>query len=254
MALALGADERQALLKESFAISQREGEQPAYTQLYPELYVDPPQTAQYQPDTVYLTFDDGPSANTDTVLAVLEKYQIKATFFVCPAADGSDDERMRQIVQAGHTIGVHSASHDYSAVYQDVESFLDDFALASRLIEQATGVKPEIFRFPGGSINQPNRLIFKSLITEMTRRGYTYFDWSVDGAETRGATARSIYLTVADAMLGRERAIVLLHDGAGHEATAAALEDIILTLQERGYHFEPLTKNVQPIVFGYTLD
>lgn len=230
-------------------------ETPDYTKLYPNLYVEPPTKAQYQENTVYLTFDDGPSSNTKKVLDVLKEQGVKATFFVCPNKDGSDKALLKRIVDEGHTIGVHSLTHEYKTIYNDVPSFLKDFDAASNLIEEATGVKPDIFRFPGGSINNFNRLIYRQLITEMTRRGYTYFDWSADGGEMEdGATSKSISTTVIKQVSGKQRAIVLLHDGGGHKASAEAVERIILGLKEEGYQFDRLSNTVRPVVFGYTLD
>lgn len=74
--------------------------------------------------TVYLTFDDGPSKNTRQILDLLDKYDIKATFFVC----GTQDEELmplyKEIIEKGHTLGMHSYSHDYDEIYASTESFL----------------------------------------------------------------------------------------------------------------------------------
>lgn len=60
--------------------------------------------------TVYLTFDDGPSARTGEILDILDRYGIKATFFVVGARNDNDEDRvmMRRIMEAGHTLGMHS--------------------------------------------------------------------------------------------------------------------------------------------------
>lgn len=130
-------------------------------------------------NAVYLTFDDGPSARTDEILEILDKYGVKATFFVVGANEEGDLERMQKIVAAGHTLAIHSYSHDYKKIYASVEAYLEDFNQMFCQIYEATGVKPQIFRFPGGSVNSYNVGIHQQLIAEMTRRGFVYFDWNV---------------------------------------------------------------------------
>ena len=230
----------------------REAEQPAYTKLFPELYAKQAERFVYKEKTVYLTFDDGPSANTDPILDTLSEYGIKATFFVCPNADGSDAERLKRLADAGHTIGIHSATHDYETIYESVEGYLADFSKASDLVYEATGKRPDIFRFPGGSINNHNRQIYKSLIVEMTRRGFTYYDWHVDGGEVARATPDSVYRAVMDNVSGRDRTVVLLHDGVGKWQAAEALERIVVDLSEQGYQFDCITNSTTPITFGYS--
>ena len=86
-------------------------------------------------------------ARTPEVLSILERYGVKATFFVV----GKDTEQsrrwMREIAEGGHAIGVHSYTHDYRKIYDSVEAYLDDFAQEYALIEEATGAAPQIFRF-----------------------------------------------------------------------------------------------------------
>ncbi len=100
----------------------------AYTELYPELYADDSLRGTVDVDNaVYLTFDDGPSARTDEILEILDKYGVKATFFVVGANEEGDLERMQKIVAAGHTLAIHSYSHDYKKIYASVEAYLEDF-------------------------------------------------------------------------------------------------------------------------------
>ena len=74
---------------------------------------------------VYLTFDDGPSHNTPQVLDILDKYNVKATFFV---TNGKPDYQnlIAQEAQRGHTVAIHSASHDYAKIYQSVDAYFAD--------------------------------------------------------------------------------------------------------------------------------
>ena len=132
-------------------------ETPAYRELYPDFYA--PQdfcATERVENTVYLTFDDGPSARTDEILKTLAEKDVKATFFVVGQNDEANLQRMRDIVEQGHTIGMHTYSHDYEKIYASVEAYLEDMYQIFCQIKETTGVTPTVFRFPGGSINGYN--------------------------------------------------------------------------------------------------
>lgn len=226
-----------------------------YTKLYPDLYVDEPTSAFKQDNgTIYLTFDDGPSENTRDVLEILEKHDIKATFFFCGGNDERSKEIMKAVADAGHTVGIHSISHDYEKIYESVESYLDDFYETYTCVYEATGIKPRCFRFPGGSINNYNRFVYMQIIAEMTRRGFVYYDWNVSGEDAaRGATWSSIYENIMTGIRNNssDRAIVLLHDAADKQTTVYVLEDVIVKLLGDGYTFGQIDDTVKPIAFSY---
>lgn len=202
----------------------------------------------------YLTFDDGPDAeNTARILDTLKEYDAKATFFVIYKDFKAERDLYKRIIEEGHTIGVHTASHNYSKIYASVEAYLDDFERISNQIESVTGVKPEIFRFPGGSVNGYNSEIYQELISEMIRRGYTYYDWNVSSGDAAASyvSESKIINNVLNTGTKLKKKIVLMHDGTGHRTTADALPEIIKGLLEQGYKLEALTKDVQPVCFGY---
>ena len=226
-----------------------------YMELYPELYADNPPTAfKEDSGTIYLTFDDGPSDRTSDILEILDRYDIKATFFVCGGNGEKEQELMRQVAEAGHTIGIHSISHDYEKIYASVESYLDDFYETYMSVYNATGVKPQIFRFPGGSINNYNRFTYMQIIAEMTRRGFVYYDWNVSGEDAvKGANWTSIYNNIMSGIQRNtaDRSIVLLHDSQSKENTVYVLEDVIDELLADGYKFDKLDNTVNPATFTY---
>ncbi|MEG2679703.1 MAG: polysaccharide deacetylase family protein, partial [Oscillospiraceae bacterium] len=149
--------------------------------------------------------------------------------------------------------GIHTYTHEYKNIYASVEAYLDDFNLMYQMVYEATGVKPELFRFPGGSINGYNGALYQPLIAEMTRRGFTYFDWNVSGADARvGATAESITKATLEGLANSYRSIVLLHDAADKDETVRALPAIISGIQQQGFSFAPLTAKTKPIAFGYS--
>ena len=222
----------------------------SYTSLYPDLYVSPPTEFKYSPKTVYLTFDDGPSDYTLDILNILEKYDIKATFFMCGSSSEHGKEIMKKVAEAGHSIGIHSMSHKYDEIYSSPEAFLKDFNATYQNIYEATGVKPNIYRFPGGSINNSNRFIYKQLIAEVTRRGFVYYDWNVSAEDAdNAATWTSVYKNVTKGMENKDRAVVLMH--ATREVTVLTLEDLIVYLKDKGYSFDKITNETKPEIFGY---
>lgn len=202
-------------------------------------------------DYLYFTFDDGPSKYTENILYYLDKHGIKATFFVVPDGSETSNARLKKIADAGHTIGIHSATHEYKKIYASVEAYLEDFKIAYDRVYEATGVKCELFRFPGGSVNDFNEKWREETIAEMTRRGFIYFDWNVDSGDAAGATWTEMYTGVLDQIEGKNRAVILMHDHANGYNTVLVLEDLINALlkDERGFKLDRLTKNVKPIQF-----
>ena len=230
-------------------------EVPAYTELYPELYADDSLRGTVDVDNaVYLTFDDGPSARTDEILEILDKYGVKATFFVVGANEEGDLERMQKIVASGHTLAIHSYSHDYKKIYASVEAYLEDFNQMFCQIYEATGVKPQIFRFPGGSVNSYNVGIHQQLIAEMTRRGFVYFDWNVANGDAVFSKIQPSSTLTANALKGvgtARRAIILMHDSSAKTTTVEALPAIIEGYLEAGYSFAALTPSTRSVTFSY---
>lgn len=224
-----------------------------YQEMYPEMFAKLPDKTTIEPKTVYLTFDDGPSDRTVEILDILKQYNIKATFFVI----GKDGEKeraiMKRIVEEGHTIGIHTYSHVYDNIYASVENYLSDFNQIYNLIYDATGVKPEIFRFPGGSINRYNSYTQEEITAEMTRRGFTYYDWNASSgdANTR-ATTNSVYTNSIQSGQNKDRIILLMHDSVNKSYTVAALSETIDYFQSKGYQFDRITNDVRPIAFNYS--
>lgn len=233
---------------------QTEGARAAYETMFPELYAQLPDdniVYKQDQDYVYLTFDDGPSRYTENILYYLDVYGIKATFFVVPDGSEESNARLKKIADKGHTIGIHTATHEYNKIYASVEAYLEDFKIAYDRVYEATGIKCNLFRFPGGSINDYNGDIREELIAEMTRRGFIYFDWNVDSSDALGATWTEMYNNVLKQTADTNRAVILMHDYNGGYNTVLVLEDIIKALlgSKRGYKLDRLTEYVKPIQF-----
>lgn len=226
----------------------------AYQSKYPHLYAQRPAEQTAPEKTCYLTFDDGPSDVTLRILDVLAEEDVKATFFVTGRNSEVNKGALQAAANAGHSIGIHTYSHDYQSIYASVDDYLEDFDKIYERVLDATGTPPSIFRFPGGSINVYNGANYTSIIAEMTRRGFVFYDWNAagDDAVAGGISAAQVTENVLKSAAGQDRLIVLLHDRVDNGSTAAALPDIIDGLREEGYRFAALTNEVEPITFFYT--
>ncbi|MCR5251155.1 MAG: polysaccharide deacetylase [Lachnospiraceae bacterium] len=182
---------------------------------------------------VYLTFDDGPSVYTDDILDILARYDVKATFFV-NGHEGYEAEYLR-IVSEGHSIGMHSYSHDFNKVYNDLDSFAEDLYQNQRLISDITGVDCDLYRFPGGSSNQLHHMDMQRCMEYLDAKGIRYFDWNVSAQDATGVsyTASELVNNVISQVrnLDSDTVVVLMHDAVGKHATVEALPIIIEKLQ-----------------------
>lgn len=200
--------------------------------------------------TVYLTFDDGPSYLTPQVLDILDRYQIKATFFVTYTDKPEIVPYYNEIVRRGHTIGIHTASHEYEQIYSSMDAFVADFDKIYNYVRDLTGVSCQLYRFPGGSTTGLNLGIREQIKAWLQQRGIVYHDWNVVNGDGATVTADEAYHNVVDNIVQRTHPIVLMHDGVKKETTVEALPRIIETLQSWGFTFAPLDPTVEPIHHG----
>lgn len=181
---------------------------------------------------VYLTFDDGPSSNTDRILDILNEYGVKATFFVV-GKEGFTEEYQR-IVQEGHTLGMHSFSHKYQEIYKSVEAYQEDLDKLHSFLYETTGVDCDIVRFPGGSSNKTSKVDMQDVITYLTEQGMTYFDWNVSSGDAASnyVSANQIANNVLNNVWKFDSVIVLMHDSSAKSTTVEALPVIIEKILE----------------------
>ena len=230
--------------------------QPAYTQeelnsLIASLTVPKPAEIARKSKVCYLTFDDGPSTKvTPRILAILKKYDVKATFFVVGTANLS---LLKQISDEGHTIGLHTNTHQIYKVsaeniYCSAYTYLRDLKAVSDKVTAAIGKRPTVIRFPGGGSNKVSAKVCPGIMSLLTKllpdMGYTYFDWNVSSgdAERDGVPAAQLVNNVLNSgpVARGEGICVLMHDTNAKTTTADALESIITGLKGKGYTFMAL--------------
>lgn len=193
-----------------------------------------------------LTFDDGPSKNTEPILEILQQYDVPATFFV--TAQGVNQEYLplvAEIAAQGHQIALHSASHEYSKIYQSTEAFwLDIKELRQALSPYINVEEIHWLRFPGGSTNTVSQRyggsgIMKELIAQAEEKGYEWIDWNVSAEDATSShpSASRILKNIRSDAAGRDICVVLMHDTKATGQTVKALPEVIEWFQSEGYHF-----------------
>lgn len=200
---------------------------------------------------VYLTFDDGPSANTEEILEVLERYDVKATFFVLGKEDAVSKERLLKIANAGHSIGMHSYSHVYSDIYASKEAFMEDFEKIREYIRTSTGIESEIYRFPGGSSNSVSKVPMETLTDLLEEEGVRVFDWNISSkdASGKGLTAAQIASNCLEGIEDKQHVIILMHDAAEKDATVEALPRVIESIMALpDTVILPITEETEPVL------
>ncbi len=191
---------------------------------------------------IYLTFDDGPSIYTRQLLRVLDRYNAKATFFLVDTPSCTED-LLQTMVARGHSIGIHSLSHDFEVIYSSDGAFLEDMYAMQALIQEKTGESTMLLRFPGGSSNTVSRRYSKGIMSRLVDRveadGFQYFDWNVDSGDAAGCRdTEKIYRNVISGIRGKDSAVVLQHDV--YSCSVRAVERILIWGRENGYSFRAL--------------
>lgn len=190
----------------------------------------------------YLTFDDGPSSNTEKILDILAEYEAKATFFII-GDEIQEDERqiLERMTQEGHAVGLHSNVHDFDKLYINADACLKDYESEYEALKEEYGIETKLFRFPGGSACMYMNGNRENYIRKMQEKGYRCFDWNVSGEDSVGSpTVWSIQKNIFDHFFKYDKPIVLLHDSGIANMTVEALPGILERIKAEGYDFETL--------------
>lgn len=199
----------------------------------------------YHSDTkrAFLTFDDGPSSITNTILDILKQEDVKATFFVLGNRVEKNPEAVKRIYDEGHYIANHGYSHIYENIYASPEAVLDEYNRCNDAVKNAIGVQEynsHLFRFPGGLAggkyadikNQANELLKQNDIM--------HIDWNAlnGDAETNELSIEFEMCRLQETTQNKNSIVVLMHDAPLKKVTAEALPQIITYLKDQGYEFK----------------
>ena len=195
----------------------------AQTDVYRSIKTDKMQIA--------ITFDDGPHPRlTQEILAILERYNVKSTFFMVGENVINYPDTARAVLTAGHEVGNHTFSHSHIEKLSE-HQVREELARCEDALEELFEYRPHLFRPPEGALNE-----YVEYCTE--HFDYTLILWSLDTRDWEVKNAEQI----AEAVLSKIAPgdIVLMHDYIGYQSkTPEALEIILPKLIEMGY--EPVT-------------
>lgn len=195
---------------------------------------------------IYLTFDDGPSlTSTPKILDILKKNKVHATFFTI-AYDKQGEKLVKREAAEGHTVAIHGASHDYGKIYTSKEAYLKNITDQQKRIKKTIGKNVWITRFPGGSSNLVSRHysrgIMKTLVKEVDKAGFAYFDWNVSSGDAGGPiSSDQVYSNVTRTLKKNRENVVLMHDFSNNNKTIGALDRVIKYGKSHGYTFKAIT-------------
>ena len=194
-----------------------------------------------QDKTIAISFDAAwGNEDTQTLIDILNKYGVKATFFVVGAWVDKYPESVKAIADAGDEVMNHSDDHAHFSKLS-TEDITANINAANDKITAVTGVRPALFRCPYGEYDD-------HVITAVKSMGMTAIQWSVDSLDWQGISAQKITERVLKNV--QPGSIVLFHNAAEH--TPEALPGILEALQKAGYNIVPIS---QLIVSGdYTID
>lgn len=215
-----------------------------------ELALDPGRQTDWNYDgvdekVVYLTFDDGPSYNTEKILDILDRYDAKATFFVTGRSPEYRDS-IRDAYERGNTIGLHTMTHDYDKVYASEDAFFDDLEQVGEVVREQIGFVPYLTRFPGGASNTVSANycpgIMTALVRDVPARGYQFYDWNVGSADASGVNLPPETIVGSACQEGYRNVMLLFHDSNTKDTTVEALPQVIEFYRDRGYEFRAIDR------------
>ncbi|MHB8963168.1 MAG: polysaccharide deacetylase family protein [Saccharofermentanales bacterium] len=245
-------------LSQSMSSAPSQGESPSVSTVPDLSWI--PEEGLSAPDgwtgpIVYLTFDDGPSTSrTVPILSILDAYGIKGTFFIIGKnITGANIGTLKQAAEAGHTIGNHTWSHFSS--YKSLDIFKQSVDRTSALIEEITGVRPFVFRYPGGSIEISSDAFFRQTADYLELQGLDFCDWNTtcgNGNENAGYSAEQMKDSIMKYVRGQKTLVVLMHDTMTYDSSRSndlvgALPLVIKALYDRGYVFSEI-KPQSPLI------
>lgn len=192
--------------------------------------------AESEDKCIYLTFDDGPSDRvTPKILDILKEENVKATFFIV----GKQAQKRKYLIKRehdeGHCVAVHSYSHIYKHIYSSPQALIEDIDKCNDLIEEVTGHRSEVYRFPGGSFT-----VGSDFIAEVRSHGLNYVDWnaSTRDAELSNPTPADLLNAAITTPAYPKRIVMLSHDTTDKLVVADALRDVIRYYKDKGYTFK----------------
>ncbi|MDB0441464.1 polysaccharide deacetylase family protein [Clostridioides difficile] len=191
----------------------------------------------------YITIDDGPSKFTDQMIKTLNKYNVKATFFMIDGNMKEYPQQVKNIIKNGNTAGFHSVSHDIHKLYVTSTSAKDEFDTNDQTLYSITGKHSKVIRIPYGSKPYTPQASYQALVDA----GYKIWDWDLDTEDWKSNSAQ-IVQNVKNNIKNKkgedkDQLVVLMHE---KKQSAEALDSILKFLSDEGYEFAAVEQNQIP--------
>ncbi|MCB4302850.1 polysaccharide deacetylase [Clostridioides difficile] len=191
----------------------------------------------------YITIDDGPSKFTDQMIKTLNKYNVKATFFMIDGNMKEYPQQVKNIIKNGNTAGFHSVSHDIHKLYVTSTSAKEEFDTNDQTFYKITGKHSKVIRIPYGSKPYTPQASYQALVDA----GYKIWDWDLDTEDWRSNSSQ-IVQNVKNHIKNRkgedkDQLVVLMHE---KKQSAEALDSVLKFLSDEGYEFAPVDQNQIP--------
>lgn len=191
--------------------------------------------------TAYITFDDGPNKNTPEILDLLNKYNMKATFFVLEDRITLYPDVVNRMLKEGHSVGLHGQSHEKAVFYSSQSSALNEINNTRHTLKELTGYDTKLVRVPYGSKPYLTKNQYDSLVNS----GYNLWDWSIDSTDTHeNATVSSIASNTVNTLKESGNCVILFHD---KQTTAKALSSVLEYLKDNNYEIKVIDQNQSPM-------
>ena len=143
-----------------------------------------------------------------------------------------------------------SYSNSYSKIYESTEAFTDDLTQICDYITNLTGAAPDIYRFPGGSMNQISNVDMVELVKILNSKHITYFDWNVNSGDTAdNCSVDDIVNNVTSGIAKYDNSVVLLHDDSNRSTTAEAIEPLVESIKAQGAEILPIDNNTYKVQY-----
>lgn len=194
------------------------------------------------PKVIYLTFDDGPSEYTETLLDLLKVHNMKVTFFMLGPEMERNPEVVKRIMSEGHAIGVHGVSHEKDTFYCGVFGPLKEMNQANDTLQGIIGERTVLARTPYGS----SPYLTTKQQEALSSQNYILWDWNIDSKDwSYRNPQRTFTHTIKDLQsTTKEPKVVLLHD---IKSVVETMQLLIQWMEEHNYTSQAITPDLEPV-------